>query len=150
MKQTPYTYKRKGFDRYIFTSIGRSTIVKLIDFSPTEVKNLYNIGFGDMLPDGTIDDKVNSNNGDIIKVLSTVMQVIRNFTSEFPEIKIFFTGSTEERIKLYARILRTYYEDISNEFVVTAFVRINGVTQEVTFSPQHSSQYFAFFVKSII
>jgi hypothetical protein len=35
--------------------------------------NLYNLGFGDLLPDGKIDDKVTSNNGDIIKVLSTVI-----------------------------------------------------------------------------
>jgi hypothetical protein len=149
MKQASYTYKRKGFERYIFTSVGRSIIIKLVDFSPTRKKDLYTLGFGDLLPDGSLDDTINSNNGDIVKVLATVAQIIRDFTAQFPEIKIVFTGSTKERTKLYARILRMYYEDISKEFVVTAFIYVENSYKEVAFAPQSNQTYFAFFVKRI-
>ncbi len=60
----------------------------------------------DLLASGKIDDKANSNNGDIIKVLSTVILIIKDFTEENPEAKIAFSGSTKERTALYQRILK--------------------------------------------
>jgi len=71
--------------------------------------NIVNMGFGDVLPDGSIDDKANSNNGDIVKVLGTIVQIMIDFTNKFPDLEIFFTGSTPERSKLYFRIIRTHY-----------------------------------------
>jgi hypothetical protein len=96
MKQNSYSYKRLDHERYTFISTGRNKIIKAVDFSPTNVKNLYNLGFGDLLPDGSLDDHVNSNNGDILKVLTTVVQIMKDFTAQFPEIKILFLGSTKE------------------------------------------------------
>jgi len=57
-----------------------------------------------LTPDGSIDDTVKSNNGDILKVLATVVQIARIFISQFPNAEIFFIGSTDERTRLYARI----------------------------------------------
>lgn len=149
MTQIPYTYRRQGHERYIFTSVGKNRIVKLVDFSPTKTKNLFALGFGDLLPDGTLDYTANSNNGDIVKVLMTVIQIIRDFTTQFPEIKIFFSGSTEERIKLYTYILRKYHEDFKEEFIITASILTDNSFKEVEFDPQSSDTYFAFFVKRI-
>jgi hypothetical protein len=50
-----------------------------VDFTPTSIKNLYSLSFGDLLPDGSIDDMADSNNGDILRVLSTVVQIIKDF-----------------------------------------------------------------------
>jgi hypothetical protein len=149
MAQNSYSYRRKGFERYIFTSIGKSQIVKLVDFSATQTLNLYNLGFGDLLPDGTIDDKVNSNNGDIIKVLATVAQIVRDFTRQFPEIKIIFVGTTKERNRLYARILKMYYEEFREEFIITVLVGSPGTLNEIDFDPRNDHTYFGFFVKRI-
>jgi len=44
------------------------------------------MGFGDLQPDGSIDDKANSNNGDMIKVLATMVQVLGDFVSKFKEL----------------------------------------------------------------
>src|SRR5579863_5888095 len=144
MKRTTYSYEQQGSQRYIFSSVGKKTIVKFVDFSPTRTPNLYNIGFGDLLPDGSIDDTVNSNNGDMAKVLATVVQIIRDFTIQFPEIKLIFFGSSQDRTNLYGRILTTYYSDFSREFTVTAFIKIGLIYQEIIFTPHSAHIYYAF------
>ena len=149
MAQIAYPYKRQGYERYIFTSVGRNRIVKLVDFSPTKTKNLYHLGFGDLMPDGTLDYTVNSNNGDIVKVLMTIIQIIRDFTAQFPEIMIFFSGSSEERIQMFRRFLVRYYEYFKDEFIITAFILTNVFFEEVEFDPQYYDTYFAFFIKRI-
>jgi hypothetical protein len=53
------------------------------------------------MPDGQVDDKVNTNNSDLVKVLGTVISIIQSFLNENMEAKIFFTGSTQQRTDLY-------------------------------------------------
>jgi len=43
------------------------------------------------MPDGQVDDKVNTNNSDLVKVLGTVISIIQSFLNENMEAKIFFT-----------------------------------------------------------
>jgi hypothetical protein len=150
MTHATYFYKRQGFQRYIFTSVGKNRIIKLVDFSPTKTRDLYNVGFGDLLPDGTINDTINSNNGDMVKVLATLVQIIKDFTSQFPEIKLMFLGSTLARTKLYARIIKTYYDNFSKIFIITAFIKRDGSYKEVSFDPQVALIYYAFFIKRIV
>lgn len=76
------------------------------------------MGFGDVLPDGLIDDKANSNNGDIVKVLGTIVQIMIDFTNKFPDSEIFFAGNTPERSKLYFRIIHTHYHKLSKIFII--------------------------------
>jgi len=150
MTRATYSYKNQGTERYIFTSIGKKAIHKFVDFSPTQTPNLYNVGFGDLLQDGSIDDTANSNNGDMIKVLATVAQIIKDFTTQFPEIKLIFFGSTPERTNLYGRILTTYYMDFSKEFVITALIKTGPRFQEIFFAPNSPNIYCAFFIKRIL
>jgi hypothetical protein len=77
MTYVPYSYKRVAPRRYIFTSVGRYEIKKVVEFVPLKAKNVVNLGFGDLLPDGSFDDKANSNNGDILKVLATVVHILK-------------------------------------------------------------------------
>jgi len=55
--------------RYIFESVGETTIIKQIEFSYFDSilgSDVYNLGFGDYnAQQDTISDKVNSNNGDM-------------------------------------------------------------------------------------
>ncbi len=70
MHTQPYLYDRKYLTRYSFVSKGRKgAIEKVVEFSPTSEKNILNLGFGDLLSDGTLDDTANTNNGDIVKCL---------------------------------------------------------------------------------
>jgi hypothetical protein len=66
MSGAPYKYNRVNGYRYNFISSGKRIIIKAVGFTPTSAKNIYNLGFGDRLPNGEVDDMVNSN----IKILS--------------------------------------------------------------------------------
>ncbi|HEX9510084.1 MAG TPA: hypothetical protein VF939_06345 [Puia sp.] len=149
MKQRAYPYRVEGNKRYTFVSEGRTQIIKVVDFGPTSTENLFNIGFGDLAPDGSLDDMAKSNNGDIVKVLSTVVLIIRDFTERFPERKIIFTGSTEERTKLYARILKMHIGELHREFIISALTRTPTSYKEVPFKSQDAFTYFAFLIKKI-
>lgn len=149
MQTKSYSYDRKYSTRYIFTSKGKKgAIVKIVEFTPTSVKNILNLGFGDLLEDGNVDDTANSNNGDIIKVLATVISIIKDFTAENPDIKVVFAGSTARRTELYQRILKMYYPGFKKDFIITA-LRDNGNENytEVSFEPGNNNKYIAFFIK---
>jgi hypothetical protein len=66
MMQVSYPYKRLQSWRYGFVSDGKRKIQKIVDFIPIDKRNIVSLGFEDLLPDGSVDDKANSNNGDII------------------------------------------------------------------------------------
>jgi hypothetical protein len=109
-----------------------------------------NLGFGDLLPDGSIDDKIASNNGDIGKVLSTVIMILKHFTALHPDNIIIFSGSTAERTRLYARILKLYYAAFSKEFMIYGVIGNKQCSQRISFDPCAQIDYFAFLIKRII
>lgn len=109
-----------------------------------------NFGFGDLLPDGSIDDKANSNNGDILKVMATVVDILKNFTASNPQIVIYFAGSTEERTILYSRILKTYYTVFSREFVIFGITGTEKDNKAIPFDPHADLKYLAFLLKELI
>ncbi|MEO7490340.1 MAG: hypothetical protein ABIU77_24695 [Ferruginibacter sp.] len=147
MTKAPYRHSRDGLTRYSFLSTGRRPVKKIVEFTPLHFNNLYNLGFGDLLAGGKIDDKVNSNNGDIIKVLSTVIHIVRDFTEANPEAKIAFKGSSTERTLLYQRILKTYFNTFKKEFLITALEGPVSQPGETVFDPDYKGIYLAFFVK---
>lgn len=149
MSQTPYSYSQDISTRYRFLSTGRRVVEKMVEFTPTIYENIYNLGFGDLMTNGKIDDKANTNNGDIIKVLSTVVHIAKDFTAGNPEIKLVFTGSTKERTALYQRIIKTYFTDFRKDFRITALEGPKNSPQEVLFDPYYSGNYLAFFIKRI-
>lgn len=146
MNYPPYPFTRFA-DRYIFVSTGKADIPKIVEFSSLTIVNLYNLCFGDLLPDGVIDDMVNSNNGDLIRVLSTVIEIIVDFIDKHPKSKIVFTGSTSRRTVLYHRILKIYYADFNSQFKITAYVMKDGGLAEVEFDPIAKAEYFAFLIE---
>jgi len=92
MTQVPYPYTQLRSRRYLFISLGKKSIEKVVDFIPLGFDNYVNLGFGDLLPDGSIDDMANSNNGDIVKVLATVVDILRHFTARYPKAKRYIFG----------------------------------------------------------
>jgi len=86
-----------------FVSEGKNRLIhKLVRYQPTNLKDLYNLAFGDKdHSTGEIDDKVISNNGDSEKVLATVVATVYAFTDKYPETWIYATGSTKARTRLY-------------------------------------------------
>ena len=147
MDKPPYLYNRELSTRYRFLSTGKRRVEKIVVFTPLAYKNIFNLGFGDLLPNGEIDDKAKSNNGDIIKVLSTVIHIIKDFTDTNREAKISFKGSTKERTVLYQRIIKTYLDTFRKEFLITALEGPASKPVESVFDPGYKGTYLAFFVK---
>jgi hypothetical protein len=150
MNKARYKYKKESVTRYTFTSVGRKRIEKLVDFTDLGIRNTYNLAFGDVLPDGKIDDMSNSNNGDIVKVMSTVIGILQDFTRKNPMGNVAFAGSTPERMKLYTRILKSYYTAFSKEFRITALVKAGERLKQVPFDPKKGDEYAVFLIKRII
>jgi hypothetical protein len=104
----------------------KGRLKKRVEFTALRRRKLYNIGFGDVMPDGQVDDKVNTNNSDLVKVLGTVISIIQSFLNENMEAKIFFTGSTQQRTDLYITILRRNYVELTKEFIISTLVGKEG------------------------
>jgi hypothetical protein len=148
MTRTPYPYQRRGSWRYGFISIGTKRIEKAVDFVFLQ-GNIVNLAFGDLLPDDSIDDMVSSNNGDIIKVFATIIDIVRDFTNQDPTVQVYFEGSTPERTKLYGRILRTYYSTFIKEFAIAGVLKINGVVYIRPIDIKIETEYLGFYIKRI-
>jgi hypothetical protein len=148
MTQTAYPYRKVRSKRYHFISVGKKRIEKVVEFIALG-ENLVNLAFGDLLPNGSIDYRANSNNGDIVKVLATVVDILKSFISLNPNVKIYFRGSTPERTKLYARILRTYYSVFSKDFIITGISWANDQFEAAPFDPNTDWEYHSFLIERI-
>ena len=113
-----------------FISVGKKgEIPKIVQYSETNLKDFYNLGFGDKdLLTGEVDDKVISDNGDSQKVLATVVATVYAFTGKYPESWIYATGSTRSRTRLYRIGLTNNLEEILKDFELYGLK--NGEWQE--------------------
>ena len=67
-----------------------------------------------------------------------------------PQAQIAFTGSTEERTKLYTRILKSYHSSFSKEFTISGFVNDGEGYKMIPFDPSVELGYVVFLVKRIV
>ena len=116
-------YELKSGERlevYEFISIGpNGRITKLVQYTPTNYKDLYNLGFGDKNAEtGDIDDNVISNNGDNEKVLATVVATLYAFTDSHRDALVYATGSTKSRTRLYRMGITKYFEEGRSDFEI--------------------------------
>lgn len=128
---------------YEFVSVGVRKITKHVEFIPTETENIISVGFGDLLETGHLSDKVNSNNGDLPKVIATIINIIEQYLLINPQIKIYFRGSTPQRTRLYGSY---YAEFTSADFVITALTTEN--LEEVAFNPSTPYIYQVYFIQN--
>lgn len=103
-----------------FVSVGpKGAIVKVVSFREINVKDIYNLGFGDKeTGTGFINDIVVTNNGDSQKVLATVARTLYHFTDHYPNASIIATGSTLARTRLYRMGITTNLAAIEQDFAV--------------------------------
>ena len=101
-----------------FISEGPKGIIrKLIHFQPTFQQGIYNLAFGDKDPEtGDINDRAISNNGDMEKVLATVVSALYAFFDKHPYAMVYATGSTQARTRLYRMGITKFYEEMNKDF----------------------------------
>lgn len=118
------------------------TVTKIVIYSPLlSLPGFYNLGFGDLNEDGELSDEVVTNNGDMSKVLATVVSTLFVFLEANPTATVFFKGSTPFRTKLYQRIIQSNLVDISSMLIVSG-IKHNA---EETFNER--IQYDSFLVR---
>lgn len=103
-----------------FTSQGpKGQIPKLVKYSETNLRDMYNLAFGDKdIKTGQINDTIISNNGDSDMILSTVVSTVYAFTDKYPDAWVFATGSTKVRTRLYRMGITKYITEIKKDFQV--------------------------------
>lgn len=119
MKLEKYQIKSgEQLEVFEFVSEGpRGRIVKLVQYAPSNYKDLYNLGFGDKNAEtGFVDDTVISNNNDSEKVLATVVATLYAFTDKHPDAMIYATGSSKSRTRLYRMGITKYFEEALLDF----------------------------------
>jgi hypothetical protein len=119
MKQPKYQLKaEKDLTIFEFVSEGtKGRIPKLIVFTETNLKDFYNLAFGDKDEEtGQLNDRIVSNNNDTEKVLATVVSAIYAFTDKYPEAWVYATGSTTARTRLYRMGINKYLDEVLNDF----------------------------------
>jgi hypothetical protein len=113
-----------------FVSVGKKgKIPKIVQYTETNLKDFYNLGFGDKnLQTGDVDDAVISDNGDGQKILATVAATVYAFTDKYPDAWVYATGSTKARTRLYRIGLTNNLAEILEDFEL--YGQKDGVWQE--------------------
>ena len=121
MKLDRYELKSgEKLEVFEFVSTGiKGRITKLVQYTETNYKDLYNLGFGDKnIETGELDDNVISNNGDSEKVLATVVATLYVFIDKHPDAMIYATGSSNSRTRLYQIGISKYSDEVMKDFEV--------------------------------
>jgi hypothetical protein len=116
----PYVQVRDEL-AFVFRSEGiNGVIVKVVIFT---LKNdgKWNLAFGDWR-NGDIDDKVMTNNHDVVKVIGTVAKVTYAFFEKYPDAIVVVDPVDEKRKKLYNVVFQRHYATINRDFQVKSFI----------------------------
>jgi len=127
-----------------FESVGpKGTVAKVVRYTEINVRNIYNLGFGDKDPQsGYIDDLSITNNNDSQKVLATVARTLYVFTEQYPDAIVFATGSTVARTRLYRMGITNNLAAIEQDF------DIFGLTTDEEWEPfRKNVMYHGFSVR---
>lgn len=141
-------------DSLIFQFVSNGTngdIPKAIVYRVTDNDNIYNLGFGDIISINPItgeidlDDLVESKNGDLEKIIATVAHSAYIFSQKYPEILIFFRGSTDIRTRLYRQVISKEFEELSKTFEIYGAEVEDGKIKNVPF--HNNKNFFGFYIK---
>lgn len=139
------------FTVFEFTSTGKNgPIQKAIKYTQTLNKDVYNLGFGDIISSNEttgeveIDDIGISNNGDLQQVLATVAYSAYAFTERYPKAFILFGSSDKAKLRLYRMMLSHNLTEITKTFLLFGAIHNEqGQLINISFDPtQDVDGYF--------
>ena len=126
--------------KYEFVSVGHLNIKKVIIYQTTDLPDFYSLTLADILPNGELDVYIESRNGDMEKVLATVIQTIQTFLGHYPHAKIAFSGGTPKRTRLYSIILNKEIEKVQSN------LKILGLNDEGLVPFERNQKYEGFVI----
>jgi hypothetical protein len=103
-----------------FASVGpKGRVTKVVKYREINVKDYYNLGFGDKDPaTGYISDLSVTNNNDSQRVLATVARTLYLFTERYPDAVIIASGSTDARTRLYRMGITNNLAAVEQDFKI--------------------------------
>ena len=63
-------------------------------------------------------DDTRTNNGDLIKVMATVVHIIYTFLEEHIQATVFIEANTDSKSSLYNRIVTNYFQEFNQDFEI--------------------------------
>jgi uncharacterized protein DUF6934 len=116
-------YEAEDLSVFEFVSTGRAGMVrKRIVFAKTDVRGIYNLAFGNIRTDSSLDDEIISDNGDRNRILATVAQAIDIYTQRYPRRWIYFKGNSPGRTRLYRMAIGLNLRELSMNYEIMADV----------------------------
>ena len=126
-----------------FLSEGNKGIIyKIVIFTLTK-EGKWNLAFGDW-QNNSLNDKVMTNNQDIVRVIGTVAHLTYVFFSHYPDAIVVIDPVDEKRKKLYNIVFQRHYTTISSDFDILG---LTGRQSEV-YSPNKVYGSFELSLKS--
>ncbi len=122
---------------YEFDSIGEEKIVcKQVKFSPSQIPDFYWLALVDVLEDGSVSDSSRPRQGDVEKVLATVLQTMLVFFKKYPTASVAFSGSTDTRTRLYNMAIIRELNNARDTFMIQGYV--DGLFEDYTPGRQYA------------
>ena len=90
----------------------------IVYFKETNDPEVYNLAFGNLLPNGGVDDYTRNDNKDRNKIMATVADIVYEFTARYPDKYVFFKGSTPGRTRLYRMALSLNFSLLNIDFEI--------------------------------
>ena len=109
--------------QFFFESIGSKGIIqKTVIFTQTSNVSIYNLALCDVdLATNFLDDLSVSNNGDMAKIIATVVQILYIYLTRYPDRSIIFAGNTPARNRLYRIAINQTYSELDKMFSLLGF-----------------------------
>lgn len=126
---------------FTFTSQGKKgTILKALVFEEVDL-NEYNLALIDYIEDTeSWSDMAITNNGDVSKIMKTVLIGILDFLQKNPRAIIAVEGNTRIKILFYNRIFKTYYSEYRHIIHVSS-EKTDKLSHECIFDKVYSIFY---------
>ena len=124
--------------QHIFESVKNDVVIpKIVVYLPIENNpNLYQLVFGNLMPNGEIDTLSVSNNDDMKIILTTVVKTLFSFFELNPDKVVIFTGSTLSRTRLYRAVISKFINETE------LFYEIKGITENGVLEKFQSNQTY--------
>lgn len=138
-KGYPFQVGRNGLI-YQFESVSENkTILKTVSFQQFGDTGIFNVALLDPVENGKLSDQIESRNGDLQIVLTTVFQIVCDFLDQFPDFAVGFRGSDARRHRLYRIAITRELENIAGKY------EVYGITDSlavVVFEPNRDYDHY--------
>ena len=140
LKKTYETNYYEAYNAFLFKSEGPNGIFEKGIIFQEEGNNRFNLTLIEKR-DGQLRDDVTSNNQDVVKIFSTVVQAILKFTKTNKDAVIELRASDAKRLRVYNALILRYHLNFKNQLTIL------GVKNEQIEPVQSEKTYDWFVIK---